>query len=49
MIFLLFPIKDQTSASVVGMAILANLQKLVNYIGSLGLVIPEETKHVRPS
>jgi hypothetical protein len=30
------------------MAILANLQQLVNYVGSVGLVLEEETAHVRP-
>jgi len=34
--------------SIVDMAILSNLQQLVNYIGSLGLVLVEETEHSRP-
>lgn len=31
------------------MAILANLQRLVNYVGSLGLVLTDEIEHVKPS
>lgn len=49
MIILLFPTNDHTPLSVVDMAILANVQKLVNYTGSMGLVIREETQRVRPS
>ncbi|KAL2829525.1 hypothetical protein BDW59DRAFT_170537 [Aspergillus cavernicola] len=47
-ILLLFPTSDKTPLSVVDMAVLANLQKLINYVGSLGLVLQEETAHVRP-
>lgn len=49
MIILLFPTHEDTSLSVVDMAILANLQKFVNYVGSVGLVIQEEIEHVQPS
>lgn len=49
MVILLFPTHDDTPLSIVDMAILVNLQKLVNYVGSVGLVIQEEMAHVQPS
>jgi hypothetical protein len=49
MIIILFPVKNQASVSVVDMAILANLQQLVNYVGSVGLMIEEERQHIRPT
>lgn len=49
MVILLFPTHDDTPLSVVDMAILANIQKLVNYASSVGLVIHEEMEHVQPS
>lgn len=50
LILVLFPGKDQpSSVFIVDMAILSNVQQLVNYIGSVGLVLKEETEHSRPS
>ncbi|KAL5336906.1 hypothetical protein BJX70DRAFT_400246 [Aspergillus crustosus] len=48
MIILLFPTGSASSIPIIHMAILANVQKLVNYIGTLGLILPEETNHTRP-
>ena len=47
---LLFPVKNEASTmSIVDMAILSNIQQLVNYVGSLGLILQEEIEHTQPS
>lgn len=48
-IILLFPTQDQASVSVFDMAVLANVQELANHVGSVGLLLREESQHVRPS
>ncbi|KAF2495607.1 hypothetical protein BU16DRAFT_510534 [Lophium mytilinum] len=48
-VMLLFPSHSQASLSPVAPAVFASIQKVVYYVASTGLVLPEERDHIRPS
>jgi hypothetical protein len=48
-IILLFPTKNQAAVSEVSVDILTNLQQVVFYVSSKGMILQEEKDHARPT